>query len=71
MSLTCKIDKSTWGPVEDYIQNVLRVDLKKEPAFYTEWDPAIIPKNDRRPCKSREMAKGEGSETNCRHTVDN
>ena len=44
MSPTCKIDKSTWGPVEDYIQNVLRVDLKKEPAFYTEWDPAIIQK---------------------------
>ena len=42
MSPTCKIDKSTWGSVEDYIQNILRVDLKKEPAFYTEQDPAII-----------------------------
>ena len=44
MSPTCLIDRSTWGPVEDYIQNVLRVDLKKEPAFFTEWDPSIIQK---------------------------
>ena len=47
MSPTCLIDRSTWGPVEDYIQNVLRVDFKKEPCFYTEWDPSIIQKNDR------------------------
>ena len=44
MSPTCKIDKSTWGTVEECIQNVLRADLKKEPAFFTEWDPAIIQK---------------------------
>ena len=45
MSPTCKIDKSTGGgAVEDYIQNVLRADLKKEPAYFTEWDPAIIQK---------------------------
>ena len=31
---TCLIDRSTWGPVEDYIQNVLRVDLKKEPCIF-------------------------------------
>ena len=44
MSPTCKIDQSTWGPISEYIQYDLGVDLKKEPAFYTDWDPAIIQK---------------------------
>ena len=33
MSPTCKIDRSTWGPVEEYIQS-LGGDFKKEPVFF-------------------------------------
>ena len=32
------------GPIEEYIQNDLKVDLKKESAFFTEWDPSIVQK---------------------------
>ena len=44
MSPTVFQDRSTWGPVEDYLQNVLRIDLKKEPAFFDTWDPGVIQK---------------------------
>ena len=44
MSPTCKIDHSTWDPISKNIQTDLGVDLKKEPAFFTEWDPVIIQK---------------------------
>ena len=44
MNPTCQIDRSSWGPVEDYLTNDLQIDLKKEPAFFTERDPSIIQK---------------------------
>jgi hypothetical protein len=44
MSPTVFQDKSTWGPVEAYLTNVLKIDLKKEPAFFDSWDPSIIQK---------------------------
>ena len=44
MAPTCLQYRSTWGPIERYITNVLVVDFKKEPAFFTEWDPSIIQK---------------------------
>jgi len=44
MSPTVFQDRSTWAPVEDYLKNVLRIDLKKEPAFFDTWDPGVIQK---------------------------
>jgi hypothetical protein len=35
---TAVLDKSTWDPVRKYIQEEMGVDLKKEPAFFEEWD---------------------------------
>ena len=37
-------DRSTWGPVEDYLTNDLRIDLKKEPALFDTFDPAVVQK---------------------------
>ena len=44
MSPTCKIDQSTWGRFQIIFRMIWGGDLKKEPAFYTEWDPAVIQK---------------------------
>jgi hypothetical protein len=34
----------TWVPVKKYIEDDLKVDLEKEPAFFDEWDPAQLEK---------------------------
>ena len=44
MAPTCLQDRSTWGPIEEYLTNDLRIDRKKEPACFTEWDPRRIHK---------------------------
>ena len=44
MAPTAKKDKQTWGPVEQYAQNVLKQDISKEPVLYDQWDPAVIEK---------------------------
>ena len=41
-SPTAILDKSTWDPVRKYIQEEMGVDLKKEPAFFTDFDPAVL-----------------------------
>ena len=41
-SPTAILDKSTWDPVRKYIKEDLNVDFKKEPAFFTEFDPAVV-----------------------------
>ena len=70
MSPTCLIDRSTWGPVENYIQNVLRADLKKEPCFYTEWDPAIIQKTIDDHAKVVKWQKENGVQADFGNPVD-
>ena len=37
-SPTAVLDKSTWGPVREHLQQDLGIDLSKEPAFFEEWD---------------------------------
>jgi len=37
-SPTAKLDVGTWGPVKTFIEELMGVNLKKEPAFYTEFD---------------------------------
>ena len=41
-SPTAVLDVSTWGPVKRYIQEDLGVDLKKEPAFFTEFRAEVL-----------------------------
>ena len=41
-SPTALIDTSTWGPVRKYIQDKMGVYLEKEPAFFEEFDPAVV-----------------------------
>ena len=41
-SPTAILDKSTWDPVRKYIQEEMGVDIKKEPAFFTNFDPAVL-----------------------------
>jgi hypothetical protein len=41
-SPTAVLDKSTWDPVRKYIQEEMGVDLRKEPAFFTEFEPAVL-----------------------------
>jgi hypothetical protein len=41
-SPTAILDKSTWDPIRRHIQEDLGVDLKKEPAFFTDFDPAVL-----------------------------
>ncbi len=42
LSPTAVLDKSTWDPVRKYIQEDMGVDLKREQAFFTEFDPAVL-----------------------------
>jgi hypothetical protein len=42
LSPTAVLDKSTWDPVRKYIREDLGVDLKKEPAFFTDFNPAVL-----------------------------
>jgi hypothetical protein len=34
----------TWLPVKKYVEEDLKVDLAKEPAFFDEWDPGQLEK---------------------------
>ena len=42
LSPTAELDKSTWDPVRKYIREDLGVDMKKEPAFFTDFNPGIL-----------------------------
>jgi hypothetical protein len=44
MSPTVFQDRSTWDPIRLFLQNDLKIDLKKEPAFFDTWNPEIIQK---------------------------
>ena len=41
-SPTAELDTSTWSPVRKYIQDGMGVDLQKEPAFFEDFDPAVV-----------------------------
>jgi len=41
-SPTAVLDKSTWDPVRKYIQEDMGVDLKREQAFFTDFEPAVL-----------------------------
>jgi hypothetical protein len=41
-SPTAVLDKSTWDPVRKHIQEDMGVNLKKEPAFFTTFDTAVL-----------------------------
>jgi hypothetical protein len=41
-SPTAILDKSTWDPVRSYIKEELNVDIKKEPAFFTEFESSVV-----------------------------
>ena len=41
-SPTAVLDKSTWDPVRKYIQEEMGVDLQRQPAFFTDFNPAVL-----------------------------
>ena len=41
-SPTAELDTSTWGPIRKMLQDKMGVDLQKEPAFFEEFDPAVV-----------------------------
>ena len=41
-SPTAVLDTSTWGPVRSFMQERMGVDLKKEPAFFTEFQAEVL-----------------------------
>ena len=54
-SPTAILDKSTWGPVKQFIEERMDQDLQKEPAFYEEFDVDVLEKT--RPSSTQAQTK--------------
>ena len=70
MAPTCKVDKSTWGPIEEYITNVLGGRFEKGACIFHRMGSKHNSKNYRWSCEGCEMAKGEGVQADFGNFVD-